>query len=621
MCSRLFVRLGILIIPVSVFVTACVFNSDEEYFVELKKPDPASVGGSLRSINLEDYKPGDTIDIFGRTNFFLSVSGDHGQIESGTVYLDGVTVADLNGTSFSLGLFGLESGISTMKLDVIMRSGSGSLADVVGSEKIAASFKWTLRIDVSPPPPPEPTIDVVDGFLTIHWAAYSRPNFNNYVIKRKLPDGSLQTFNIENIETDKWRDETYVGGTSSPTEYTVAIVAETGTATSTVLSRADPVQLDFSFDPSDSTFTLNWTPTEFHGAFKQYRIALGNVDGVIAAVTNASESTYTAKFSTIRFGGDSYVGLSFQSQSDDYPEYWHWSTCNVGTPLSFAPVGEIKFNTHLNKILAVDADRQLIELNEDLEPVNTIATLKGTAWQMPYPGNYIYATSSAYNDNHIYKTNVDDQTEVSYDYFYLRSQNGTYSVASNGLICIDYDRPPVTSANIPRLYITSVFEPPDGSDVYHESSNTDKLSAVISEDGQFVFANDNRVFSISGGSSELIGTIAVPGTFMGFRPDKSTEMMFKDGQIIYFYDANTFELIRSIPPPVGPYSYYYWYGAYDIQTKSMLWKSNSPSQEAYTVNIETGATKVIKISNKIAPSDFYLVNGMMVYDGNYIRIQ
>jgi hypothetical protein len=608
----------ILIIPCTIFLSSCVFSSDEEYFKDVAEPDPAAVSAHINSVGLADYNPGDTIDVFGSTAFDFSLKGTHGAVESATVFLDGKHVSSTNGSIFTIGISQLKNGIFPLQLDMIMDSGTGSLADAVGSEKMKVTMKWIVRVDVSIPPQPVPTLDIIDGFLTLQWPAYSRPNFQSYIVKRILPSGASKSFEIENKQIVSWRDSSYVGGHTTPITYSLSIVTEPGTTTSIPISRIDPMDNSFSFNPLDSTFTLKWKPTKFYGTFNGYKVGLENA-GHVTVLTDINDSTYTNKFSTIRFGGDSFVGIVVQSRSEDIPDFWKWNSCKLGTPLSFTPVGNIVFNSYLNSFVALDADKKLLKLNEQLEPVGTIATLRSTKWRMPYPGNYIY-TADDRIDNNIYRLNLGDNSEVFFEYFYL-SYPKSNTVASNGLICIDYDRRPVgPPANIPAQYLTGVLDAADESYnyVFHEHSSTTRLSAVISEDGKFIWANDNRVFEISGSTSALVGSFTPSGSFIQFRPDNSNEIMFHDDHKINFYDAKTFALIRTISPPV---SSVYWNDLlYDVQTKTMLWKSLGTSPLIYTVNIETGVAKSIQISTKASSADLYMLGDLLIHKGTYIRV-
>jgi hypothetical protein len=596
----------------SVFLSACVFDSDEEYFKDLAKPDPTGVGGSISIVNLGSYDPGDTIDLFGTTTFNFSLSGKHGEVQSAILSLDGETVSTGTTGSFTISKSQLSDGTFALKLELITGSGSGSLAEEVGSEKFKITLSWIVRVDLSPPPQPVPTLAIVDGFLTIQWTAYTKPNFQSYLVTRELPSGATQSFEIKDKQTVSWRDESYAGGLSVPITYSVSIISEIGKVTSAPIDRVDPIDFRFSFNASDSTFTFKWKSTKLYGTFKGYKLTYNDGQD-ITVLPDVNDSTFTDKLSSIRFGGEAYVGFTVQSKTEDFPAYSVLSTCKLGTPLPFAVAGKISFNAYLNRLVAADADGNLVELNEQLQPVRTITTLKGTSFRMPYPGNYIYGTAVVPDDDNTYRLNLEDGSQVSYQY------SGSSTVASNGLLCMDYDRPPIHSpfGDKPPLYIIRAFDPAGGGDVFAETSNTIKLSAVISDDGRFIWANNNRVFKISGGTSQLIGSFTGPGTFIGFRQDNSDEMMFRDGDVIKFYDTNTFTLIRSINPPASSYSWY----LYDVQTKNMLWARNSGAPILYTVNIETGVARAIQVSYYTAPSDFYMIGDILIYRGNYIQVK
>ncbi|MEQ8303500.1 MAG: hypothetical protein RIB47_08920 [Cyclobacteriaceae bacterium] len=607
---------------VSILLFRCAFESDEEYFRELKIPDPKRASAIIRPIDLSSYNPGDTIDFFGNTSFFFSLTGEHGRLESATVYLNTAdntwnVIASGSTTQFAISKHNLIDGIFPLRLDLTLTSGSGSLADALGEEKFDISLTWFLRVDLSPPLPPTVNLEIVDGFLTLEWSAYKKPNFEFYEVNRKLPNGVTNTFQLNERQATVWRDESYVGGYNFPIEYSISIVSETGRATSPPISRIDPLDLRFSFDPKDSTFTFDWEPTPFYGPFEGYKINFETGKEIIS-LPNASTSTHSDKLSMAAFGAESSVGFHLQSKLKALNEPWHWHSFQLGTPITFSLAGKITFNSYLNSLIALDTENSLLQLNDKFEPLATLAILKGSNWLSPFPGNYVFSTSNNYSDDNIYRLQLATNAEVTYDYFYLGSSISTYSVAGNGLICLDYDRPPLPSANIPPLYVTRAFDPATNINVYTESSNTVKLSASISEDGKYIRADNDRVFKINGGSSELVGSFAGPGAFLGFRQDNSSEMMFADGDRINFYASDTFEFIRTLEPPKP---FYRWFGSYDSQTKNMLWtRSVLSTDPIYAVHIETGKAKSVQVSARSAHNKFYLVNGFLVYEDHFIKL-
>lgn len=577
-------------------------------------PDPSTVGVSIRTVDLAKYNPGDTIDLFGTTSFAFSLSGNYGEIESATVYLSGAGdswnyITNGQETSFTIGRSDLSNGTFVLKLDLITRTGSGSLADAVGAEKFNITQKWVVRIDLSPPQQIVPIIIIEDGFLTLHWPAYIKSNFQSYVVNRTLPNnGRTQTFEIKDKQTTHWRDENYVGAYRWPIEYSVSIVSETGTTTSVPIGRKDPLEADFSFNPSDSTFTFKWKPTKFYGTFKNYKFLHGNGQ-YITELANINDSIFTYKLTTVRFGGDAHISFIVQSKSEGIPEPWTSKMYQLGTPLPSKLIGNVMFNSYLNSAVAVTEDNKLLELDEQLRPVREIATLESNYMRMPYPGNCIYS----YDDDIIYRLKLEDNSKVLYDLSFIDS----HTVASNGLICTEYYRPRFQIR--PREYtlpvwITRVINPSGGSNIYYEYSNTTSLNAVISEDGKFIWANNKSVFEINGTTSVLVGTLTGIGSFVGFRRDNSDEIMFREGNKINIYNTNTLTLIRTINPPATGYDF----DSYDIQTKNMLW-TNSGSK-IYTVNIETGVTKSIAISSSASAHRMYIVNEFLIYDGKFIKV-
>lgn len=617
MFSSPFARLcfTIITLAVSLFLARCTFQSDEEFFNEIPVPDQSRVSVTADIRNLENYPQGDTIDIFGTTNFHFSLFGNHGQLESLEASLDGTRIYGTSGgsQSFPIYNFQLTNGIFLLKVVLTMKSGSGSLADKVGAEKFVISQYWFLRVDVSPPPPPEAKLDIENGFLTLRWSAYSKPNFKSFVVKRMTPNGASQTFEIKDNKTNYWKDENYVGGYSRAVEYSVSTTNEIGTATSKIIKRIDPMDVNFSFNNLDSTVTLKWKPTKFYGAFKEYKFQYEDGED-IPALTNATDSTMSCKLTSIRFGGEYSLWFTVRSNSPGIQETATSGTCKLGTPFTFSPLGKVKFNFYLNTPIAVDANQRLLDLNEQLEPAREIATVDAPVIT-PYPGNYVYW----WRDDEMHRLNLVDNTEVIYDYVYFWQQNHNTTVASNGLVCVDYVRLPVRNTNITLLFVARAFDPVTNLNGYYESNNKTMVKAIISDDGKFIWANNKSIFRISGGTSELVGSYTGSEYFKGFRVDNSDELLFEDGDKINIYDTNTLTLIRTINPP----SPRYYFASYDPQTKNMLWAADySSSKGVYTVNIETGETRnILTAKEATSSSSLYIVNGFLIYGDSYIKIR
>jgi hypothetical protein len=604
-----FIALFVAATLVNNLLSSCTFQSDEEFFNDIAIPDPSRVEVFINRVNLANYHEGDTIFVFGSTSFDYSLFGKHGQIEYVGGYLGTQILSGVTTNSCTIYKYGLANGTYFLKLEFLMKTGSGSLADKVGQEEFAISKQWVVKVDVSPPPQPEAELNIENGFLTMRWSAYSKPNFQSYIVKRTTPNGLSKTFEIKDINTTNWVDTSYVGGYPQALTYSVSTVTEIATATSKTLSRIDPMPVDFAFNKLDSTLTLKWKPTQFYGTFKDYKFQYEDGND-IPALTNVNDSTMTCKLTAIRFGADYYLSFTLHSKSSDIQELATHSTCKLGTPLPFSAGDKIKFNTYLNKAIVVDVNQNLLELNDRLEPVRKIATV-GPYIDIPYPGNYVYSKA----DDMMRRLNLADNTDLTFDRGNMSQQNHNLSFASNGLVCFDYTHFPYD--NQPLYFVALAFDSETNLNVYYKKSST-RVEAVISPDGQFLWADKKNILRISGGTTSLIASFSGSGTFKGFREDNSNEIMFLgNNNQINIYDSNTLTLIRSITPPTS--SCQFW--SYDVQTKNMFWTSSSGAGAVYAVNIETGETRKIPIAGDTSSSyKMYIVNGILIYDGTFIKL-
>jgi hypothetical protein len=618
------------IIVAGLFFTQCTFDSDEKFFNDLPLPDPAAVGVMLSTVNLSEYEPGETVDIFGTTSFSVLTNGQHGEIESFDVFLADEEISMYGSVNayaysdrghFTLPLNLLTNGTFSLRLEFTMRTASGSLADQLATERFKVIQQWSIRVDLSPPTQPTASIAMEDGFLTLRWSPYSKPNFQSYRITRRWGTGTqTSTVNITDSLITHWKDESYVGGYSSPVRYTVSVVSETGMATSLTMEQYNPSNARYSFNAMDSTVTVRWTPTSFYGTFQDYRFSGGlSAFSERISITNITDSIFTYKLRTVRFGGVTKVAFEIRSRLPEITTGGPVGECELGTAFPVSGIVPITFNAYLQTYVTVDANKKLLELNDDFENVRELATLSGTAVTIPYPGNYVYYANTSHTapSNNLARLDLEDNSVLTLNGTYAPNLY-LYSGASNGLVCYDYTRIPVPSNNIPALFVARVTDPEGVGDVYYESSGTVNVGASISDDGRFIWANGRRVFKISDGSSTLIGTVPGTMTFHGFRKDYCDQMIFQEANRIYIYDANTLILIRSIEVPTSAESLYV--GSYDVQTKTMLCSTSFPTTNLHLINMDNGERKTIAASRDMNTSEVYLVNGKLIYGGKYIKV-
>lgn len=600
----------ILFVLGSFFLSGCTFHSDEEFHKQIPFPDASGLKVRIDTVSLFMEDPQDTISIFGTTRFYVAVDGKHGAIERVQAFIsddDGISwksVFEGGGQYVLLEKSDLHNGIFRVKVDVTMKTGSGSLMDKAGGEYFQASAEWILLIDFSPPPKPDVVLSVENGFLTVRWSGYKRTHFESYTIKRVTPY-SIDKFEIKDKAVTKWRDENYVGGQDYEVQYTVSTTSGNGTAVSNTVRRTDPLVATSSFNIEDSTLTLRWNPTKFHGTFKEYELYITNTEKI--SLPLVTDTTVFCKIPSVRFGAGSNAVLTVRSKSPINNESGRLIPYKLGTPLSFTPGSQIMFNAYLNALVALDANGKLLHLDGNLQPVREIATTPASAVHMPYNGRYVYYTTC--DEKEIHRLDVTDGSEVLFDISFFGCSNYTFS--STGLIGIDYNRP-----SRPIVYMAAVIDSETGTRVYNERTTTTDIGASVSEDGRFIWVNYNSVFRISGDVSEAVGTFHGVGKFLNFRPDNSDEILFRNGSTIDIYDTNTLTLLRSLNPPTPTTQY----RRYDVQRKEVMWSSNSTDRWIYFMNIDNGATTKVAISSKASAWAFYTIDGYLIYENEYIKL-
>lgn len=134
----------------------------------------------------------DTLTVWG--NIAVRYRFDLGgkPLVSTDLYVDGVLLSrySLADSLLQFDSRELEDGFRTVRVVAYAASQSGSLADVLGAETVAAAAELTLLVDNAAPSLVEVMEpDVHEGQLRIRWERYGRLNFRYYEIYRYRASG------------------------------------------------------------------------------------------------------------------------------------------------------------------------------------------------------------------------------------------------------------------------------------------------------------------------------------------------------------------------------------------------------------------------------------------------
>lgn len=248
---------------------ALTYEPSGENRVEAGAPVP------IRAVELG--APDDTLFTVGRSVLEYTADLDGRHLREARVFVDSVLVGDGRDYGFvPFDVSGVENGLRTLRLVLYTRSGTESLADVLGAELVATEITRPIRIDNGPASPVAITsIGPENGRLLVTWERYDRPNFSAYAIHRSPSGSVLPLATLTDRNTTQWADSFYIGG--DPVSYRVATRIQGEGAPGEARSYAAPgprllgVEQEGSLE--DARIRVTWSATPFYANLDAYTVS------------------------------------------------------------------------------------------------------------------------------------------------------------------------------------------------------------------------------------------------------------------------------------------------------------------------------------------------------------
>lgn len=212
-------------------VLSCDFQPEGTVITQIDQPSLTGI-----TINLDESD--DPIELKVPTTFTFSVKTNGRAIIQTLITLDDspdYITAPLSANTFTLDPANIETGSHILKVEAIMPSGSGSIADKSEAEVIYVMIQRTVIVDHEvPDDPSDPdaikitSVENVDGSVVVTWTPYTSQNFQEYQLSRIDYDesgtyvsGSSQTITSASITSAN--DWEYIYGKSV---YTITLKAD-----------------------------------------------------------------------------------------------------------------------------------------------------------------------------------------------------------------------------------------------------------------------------------------------------------------------------------------------------------------------------------------------------------
>ncbi len=587
-----------------VIAFGCTYEPEETFFEEIERDN------AEYAVLLNEYSSMDTITIHASTTFNYNLHLSQGSLESLSVLLDGQIIHNSNWPKGRFVIDGplLKTGTYELKVQFVATSGTGSMADREGLEKVQVWRDWVLVIYADIPEPPVVQTYLEDGYQVVSWNPYTGKYFLDYSLTVYYEQGPPMTITLRDPSVTHWVDRSYVGGVT--TGYGVAVRNRVGTS---IWGRTI-ANFDFepiaTFNPQDSVITLNWKATPFVGPFGDYTIEAEGKQ--LITITDPAKSSFTFKPATIGFNYTSTITFSCKPKN---------ATANAGTVIHLDVlqeigsrmkwnVSQIYFNETVGIIVGYSARSGvgwLHKFNAEMEAVDS-TSFDILSHSVPFRGSFAY-----YPD----KPNVmklDLQTfepsavvAISGLTPFLSGPN-SITGAANGIVSYGFLGPKPDGPLGVEFY-GRVFDPV-GNDFRYSGSITPR----ISEDAEFMKLADNSYYKFNGSSYVLIGSLT-DEEFLFFRQDIPGEFACTKGTAskLLIHDAGDLSLKRTITAPAGLFT------SYDPVTRKAIF-CDSGSRYVYAVDIDTGtATSINAVTERY--NQFTMTNGILFSDdGTYIKV-
>lgn len=256
---------------------ACEFSPDGSYFEEVN-PEPEIQA----HLNLD--VAADTIYLRGFVELDFSISLPGRNLEEYQVLIGNELVQKGYQLSDKIKIqsSNFADGYHLLKLLVRANSGTGSLGDVVGAEKLEVYRTWVLEINNGKPSPVKITrIYEHEGRLKIEWEEYGYPDFKNYLLYKDGRNAFYPFTPITNPRFTSWIDSSFVGGKAT---YDLAVRVEGAVSDKERIQFTHPLPkiLEHEFKEGNDLL-LKFSATPFYNNFGAYELSgYPDEDGVLS---------------------------------------------------------------------------------------------------------------------------------------------------------------------------------------------------------------------------------------------------------------------------------------------------------------------------------------------------
>lgn len=244
-------------------LSSCAYEPDGWYDAPVQ---PADEAPAVQVVELD--LEADTVFVYGSRTVHFTFDAGRSDVLMVKLLVDGQVVDSLNEGAGSLEFSGYveQPAIRELELQILVTSGTGSIADKLQAEGFVLSQKWVMVHDRYMAGDLRDSVD--QGRLLLQWKTYKAADFECYEIVR----GSFNYKTLGKTLNPYFYIDTYVG---EGDEFTVNVVTKKGQRHSWAslnVPRRLPVPRMVA--DGEDKYVVSWSPTKFYHAFAGYHLTV-----------------------------------------------------------------------------------------------------------------------------------------------------------------------------------------------------------------------------------------------------------------------------------------------------------------------------------------------------------
>ncbi len=277
----------------SLFFYSCEFETDKVYERKVDKDvEPPEI--TVVDLDLEE----DTIYLLKESGFTFRFTSSNQEITAVRVTIDGtqVTVSNSGQGYYLLDYANLTEGEHSLILEVITKSGTNSIADILGAEGFVFSKSWVLTVFKSYYRKLNPEIKY--GCLYFSWEKYPVHDFTEYIIYRENNNLWIE---VGRTKSTEFTDCSYVGEGG---RYFIQVLKTDGELLSWggyVELKKDLPELSFT-GTIDNEYIIKWNRSKYYNAVNTFYLSANSRPGIKVKQTSDPSDTSWNVSSEFIFG-------------------------------------------------------------------------------------------------------------------------------------------------------------------------------------------------------------------------------------------------------------------------------------------------------------------------------